>query len=277
MKPSEQLPTLDFVSSLSWAPRHFGTIFSGGIMEQLPERIQKITHEFTGNIRECFGPDVLSVVLYGPATRDELIKGSTSINFMVVVRDNTPSELAPCSVFMKKWAGNGIATPLFITPEYIRDSLDSFPLEFMEMKSSYRVLDGEDYLKDLEFRDSDVRNECEREFKGKLLHLRAEYLALRGNRNGIAGLVVRSLNSFRLVFSGALFLKRCAVPAQTLELLETVAHEYNLDMKFLREIHSLAVGLTKPTPAETDRLFDRYVEQLDKLSHAIDTFCIPEE
>jgi hypothetical protein len=246
-------------------------------MEQLPEHIQKITDEFTGNIRECFGSGALSVVLYGPAARNELVKGSTAIDFMVVVRDNTPSELAPCSAYLKKWSRNGIATPLFITPEYIRGSLDSFPLEFMEMKSSYRVLAGEDYLQDLEFNDCDVRNECEREIKGKLLHLRAEYLALRGNRNGIADLVMRSLNTFRLVFEGALFLKRSAAPEHTLDLLESVAQEYDLDAKFMREIHALAFGQTKPATDETDRLFDRYVEELDKLSHAIDAFCLPEK
>lgn len=246
-------------------------------MEQLPERIQKIADEFVGNVRECFGEGLRSVILYGPAARGEEVKHGPSAEFMVVVRDNTPSELAPCSVFMKKWARHGIATPLFITPEYIRDSLDSFPLEFMDMKSSYTVLFGEDLLRDMAFSDCDVRNECEREIKGKLLHLRAEYLALRGDRKGIADLVARSLNTFRLVFAGALFLKRRPEPEKTSDLLESVAREYDLDAGLLKELQNLARGELRPEATETDRLFDRYVEELDKLSRAIDAYCSPEE
>ncbi len=246
-------------------------------MEQLSERIQKIADIFTENIRECFGEGLLSVTLYGPAARDEQVKGLTAINFMVVVKDNTPSELAPCTVFMKQWSKRGIAAPLFLTPEYIRSSLDTFPLEFMDMKSSYKIIHGADFLKDLEFRDCDIRGECEREIKGKLLHLRAEYLVLRGDRKGLADLVARSLLIFRLVFEGALSLKRKAVPEHTLDLLESVAREYKMDEKFMKDIFALAHGEIKPGPAETDRLFDRYVEELDTLSHAIDAFCPLEE
>ncbi len=246
-------------------------------MEHLSERTRKIANEFVENVRQCFGEELLSVILYGPAARGEEIKGSTAVNFMVVVRDNTPSELAPCSSFVKSWERHGITAPLFITPEYIRDSLDSFPLEFMEMKSSYSVITGADVLKYLEFRDCDIRNECEREIKGKLLHLRAEYLLIRGDRKGLVDLTARSLNAFRLVFAGALALKRSLVPEKTLDLLESVAREYDLDEEFMTELNALARGEIRPDAVETDRLFDRYVEEMDKLSRAIDVYCSPEE
>ncbi len=242
-------------------------------MEQLPEKIRKMADDFTADIRECFGEKLRSVILYGPAARGEDTKGGGNATFMVVIPDNSPSELAPCTPFVKKWARQSIAIPLFITPDYIRDSLDSFPLEFMEMRSSYRVVHGENVLKDLTFRDCDIRNECEREIKGKLLYLRAEYLALRGDRKGLALLVHRSLNTFRLVFTGALSLKGIPAPEDTVGLLDATAGAYGLDQTVLKSLHALARGEIKPEPAEADRLFDRYVEELDRLSKAIDTFC----
>lgn len=246
-------------------------------MEQLPDKIRKMAEDFTANIRECFGEKLQSVILYGHLARGEVMKNGENAMFMVVIPDNSPSELAPCTPFVKKWARNSIAIPLFITPDYIRDSLDSFPLEFMEMRSSYRVIYGEDVLKDLTFQDNDIRDECEREIKGKLLHLRAEYLALRGDRKGLARLVHRSLNTFRLVFTGALHLKRVPSTEETAGLLDAVAAAYGLDRMFLKDLHAMARGDLKPEQTEADRIFDRYVEELDCLSKALDTFCSSEE
>ncbi|MDP2983545.1 MAG: hypothetical protein Q8O92_09490 [Candidatus Latescibacter sp.] len=250
--------------------------FNGGIMEKRNEHMKKVADEFLQNVKSCFGENLQSVILYGPAARDENAPGRFSIHFLVVVRDNTPSALAPCSVFVKKWAKKGIAVPLFLTQEYIRDSLDTFPLEFMEMKSSYQMIFGEDVLGTITFQGCDVRSECEREIKGKLLHLRAEYLLHRGNRKGLIDLIHRSLNTFRLVFAGALFLKKSAIPEKTAELLKAMSSEYGLNEELLDTLHGIAHGGKKPDK-DTDRLFDLYVEELDKLSKALDVFCPTEE
>jgi hypothetical protein len=245
-------------------------------MERLPDHIKKIADIFVANLKECFGEKLVSVIFYGAAARGEEVKGRSLIHFMAVVRDNTPSALAPCTAFMKRWAKERIAIPLFITPEYIGNSLDTFPLEFMEMKSFYTVVLGEDVLREIAFRDADVRIECEREIKGKLLHLRAEYLMHRGNAKELTHLVHRSLETFRLVFAGVLFLKKHHAPEKTPDLLDAVAAEYGLDSALLRKLYDFSRGSLKPDPEETDRLFDLYVEELDKLSRALDAFCVTE-
>ena len=119
--------------------------------------------------------------------------------------------------------------------------------------------------------------ECERELKGKLLHLRADYLTHRHSRVEIAGLVRRSLDTFRLVFSGALHLKKREVPARTADLVQAVSEAFGLDAGLFRSLIELASGKSKPLQEEIDRLFDLYVEELDKLACALDTFGSPEE
>ncbi len=113
----------------------------GGVMNSLPEHHRKKAESFAANLRECFGESLRSVVLYGPAARGEDTKG-TVLSFMAVVTDNSPSAIAPCSGFMHRWTKAGIGTPLIVTPEYIADSLDTFPLEFMEMRSALTVVAG---------------------------------------------------------------------------------------------------------------------------------------
>ena len=239
-------------------------------MGTVPENIKTVTDEFLENIREAFGDTLRSVILYGPTARGETIKKAPYINFMVVLEDNTPSELARCSKYLKKWRKHLIATPLFLDPGYIARSLDTFPLEFLDMTSAYAVIHGEDVLEDITFENDDVRNQCERELKGKLLHLRAEYLNLRDNKKALIDLVDRSLNTFRLLFTGALFLKDVEVPTDTDKLLGLVTKEYELDSLLLIKLRSVAKGDIKIDESEADKLFDLYVEELDTLSHAID-------
>ncbi|MFC1561040.1 hypothetical protein ACFL4V_01035 [Candidatus Latescibacterota bacterium] len=238
-------------------------------MEKVPENIKKITAEFLENVREAFAENLLSVILYGPAARGETGK-TPYINFMVVVTDNTPSELARCSSFVKKWNKHLITTPLFLDPDYIQQSLDTFPLEFLNMSTSYIVVYGENFLEDLDFKVSEVRSQCERELKGKLLHLRAEYLNLRGDKKGLMDLVDRSLNTFRLIFTGALFLKNIEIPKEINILFNIVTEEYDLDILLFKKLISIANGELKMDEKDADELFDLYVEELDKLSNAID-------
>ena len=115
-------------------------------MKKISEQIQKTADAFLQDIRQAFGESLKSVILYGPAARGEIFKNRPYINFMVVVEDNTPSSLARCAGQVKKWRKRLITTPLFLNPEYIGHSLDTFPLEFMDMKASYRVLQGEGVL-----------------------------------------------------------------------------------------------------------------------------------
>ena len=238
-------------------------------MEKLSENMKKITDEFLANMKEAFRDSLISVILYGPAVRGEKSK-EPYINFLVVVEDNTPSELARCAKFLKQWYKRMITVPLFLHPEYIGQSLDTFPLEFMEMSSSYHVVLGTDELDGLEYDASNVRNQCERELKGKLLHLRAEYLSLRGNKKGLMDLVNRSLNTFRLLFSGALYLKDRDIPQKTEDIIDAVTEEYGLDTNLFKKLISVAKGEIKVDETEADTLFDKYVEELDKLSNAID-------
>jgi len=208
-------------------------------MEKVPENIKKITAEFLENVREAFGENLLSVIMYGPAARGETAK-TPYINFMVVVTDNTPSELARCSPFIKKWEKHLITTPLSLDPGYIERSLDTFPLEFLNMSQSYIVLYGENFLEDLDFKAAEVRSQCERELKGKLLHLRAEYLNLRGDKKGLKDLVDRSLNTFRLIFTGALFLKNIEISKEIDILFTIVTEEYDLDTSLFKKLRSIA-------------------------------------
>src|SRR5262249_39499580 len=85
----------------------------------------------------------------------------------------TPDELRKCVAQLPQWHKQGISTPLFVDPAYVRSSIDVFPVEFLDMKQRYRVLYGQDFLQELELKPERLRFQCEQELKGKMLRIAA--------------------------------------------------------------------------------------------------------
>ncbi len=85
-----------------------------------------------------------------------------------------------------KLGGMGIAAPLMMTPAYIKASLDTFPLEMLDIHQRHITLAGEDYFAELAFDDAHMRLQCEREFKRLLIQLRQGLLAAAGRNDVLA-------------------------------------------------------------------------------------------
>lgn len=100
-----------------------------------------------------------------------------------------------------------IAAPLIMTPAYIQASLDTFPLELIEIHQQHLTVFGEDHFADLSFEDAHVRLQCEREFKAILIRLRQGLLAAAGRERLVAELEVEIGGSLARTLRGLLWLK----------------------------------------------------------------------
>jgi len=112
--------------------------------------------------------------------------------------------------------GKGLITaPLVMTPEFLRASRDTFPLELIEIQQQRLVLFGEDLFAALEFEAGHVRLQCERELKVLALAMRHAVVAEGGSESHLRQTALRTLRSLVRVMRGMLWLKnqRQAVPA----------------------------------------------------------------
>ena len=143
---------------------------------------EAICQAFVRDMQGGWGPDLVWVILYGSAARDDFVPRRSDYNFLVVVKDVAPDRLRTLGDAAGRWRKDRVAAPVFMRPEMIPTALDSYPLEFLTMKAAYRVLHGEDPLRELSLRPEDVRLQCERELRGKLLHLRAGAIDTQSKR-----------------------------------------------------------------------------------------------
>ena len=175
-------------------------------MAKAPGRPEEIFDAFTNDCKKVFGADLVSIILYGSGARGEYIPKKSDINFMVLLTEAGISSLGKAMPLVASWKKRRVATPLFLTKEYIASSLDTFPIEFLNLKAAYAVVFGQDVLGGLAFDGRLLRIQCEREIKGKLLQLRQHFLETEGSARKIAALISFSLPTFFSIFQAVIFL-----------------------------------------------------------------------
>ncbi|HID95127.1 MAG TPA: hypothetical protein EYP53_03605 [Candidatus Latescibacteria bacterium] len=246
-------------------------------MTRVPKRPEDILPGFAADVEKVYGEDLVSIILFGSGARGEYVPKKSDLNFLIVVRDNTPSELSKFQAKLHKWRKSNVATPLFLTEEYIRSSLDTFPIEFLDMKSAYKLVKGKDILAGLELSKRDLRLQCERELKGKMLHLRQAFLESRGKVKNLPGLVSSSMAGFAPIFKALLYILGVEPPSKRADLLRKICQSFDLNYELFDDLLQIGRREKKVSASEINYLFDKYVEEIDRLSEKVDALSIEEE
>jgi predicted nucleotidyltransferase len=203
------------------------------MMPKAPARPEEIFEDFASDYRKAFESDLLSIILYGSGARGEYIPKKSDLNFMIVLSESGMDGLSKAIPLVSKWHKKRVNTPLFLTPAAFSSSLDTFPIEFLNIKAAHKVVCGENFLKDLAFDKNYLRLQCEREIKGKLVQLRKHFLETAGNWRETEALISASLPTFFSLFQAIIFLKDKEPIAERHALVTTVAGDRTESRSFL--------------------------------------------
>ena len=232
--------------------------------------IEKIARDFTEDIKKLYGKKLISLFLYGSAAGEDYIPGKSDINFLVVLEEINVGDLDLYLKIRRKWERKKVVTPLFLTEDYIRRSLDVFPIEFLDLKEKHITLYGKDLLAELTIDPVNLRLQIESEIKGKLLRLRQSYIELEGKPKKIKKLLDIALSSLTPAFRNLLRLVGEEVPLSKPEILEKIARRFGLDSDLLARWWKLKTGEIKASAAEIRKLFGNIHEEIEKLMDIVD-------
>lgn len=239
-------------------------------MAKIPKDPTEIFEEFTTDLKNTFQTDLTAIILYGSAATGEYIHKKSDINFLVVLTENGIKKLRKYLPLISKWQKRNVTTPLFLTKEYILSSLDSFPIEFLSMRMKYELVYGEDIMSNLKVEESDLRLACEREMKGKLLHLREGFLSASKDTRDLKMLISQSLATFTTLFTAILKLREAEPPRKRRELFEKMATEFDLDREVFAKLMDVRENSTKIKKQELLDLVEKYIQEIDKLTQIVD-------
>ncbi len=224
----------------------------------------------SGDCKKVFGEDLLSVVLYGSGAGADYNPKRSDLNFLILLTEEGIGRLSGLIEAVKRWRKYSVATPLVISKSFLVNALDSYPVEFLNMKRRYRVVFGDDPLCFLSFGNEYIRLQIERELRGKLLHLRRGWLETRDNAKDLRRLIARSLTAFVSLFCALLYLKQLEIPEQNNDIIRAAAEAIGFDAGVFLACEDIRRGEDHFSSEEIKAAFRRYLQEVEKLTKQID-------
>jgi hypothetical protein len=245
-------------------------------MAKAPQDPKEIFQEIISDYKGLFGDDLVSIILYGSATGQDYHPGKSDINFMIILTEAGIGKLDRAFDTVKKWRKRKVATPLFLTENYVETSQDVFPIEYLSFQRHHIVVHGRGILADLPLKRQFIRLQCEREIKGKLLLLRHAFLESDGKGKAIKDVISQSLGAFAAISEALLYLKGLEAPKGRRGKILAMAGAFKLDSSIFEKLLDIREEKKKPGADELKRLYLFYLGEIGKLAKLVDGLSVSE-
>lgn len=203
-------------------------------LDQLPASMRQPIQAYAQTVQSLAGGNALALTLYG-AIAAGVFDPKLHTARSVVVLDRLDLEMLRSLAKEGPRMGKArIAAPLIMTPDYITASMDSFPLEFLEIQMRHLCVFGRDYFQDLALQENHVRLQCERELKTILIGMRQSLLAAAGKEKLLGEIEADVAERLVRTLRGLLWLhgQRDATPAA--QAVSEIEHSINRELPGVR-------------------------------------------
>ncbi|MBN2453419.1 MAG: hypothetical protein JXB40_04075 [Candidatus Omnitrophica bacterium] len=235
---------------------------------KLPVKLKSVLDAFIDRLKNCYGDGLISAILYGSASSGEFSDKYSNLNIMIVLDDTGLKNLSKIRPIINS-PKFGMITPIFFTEEFIKNSLDVFPIEFLDIKENYLVLHGKDVISGLVTDAKNLRFQCEHELKSKLINVRKGYIDI-GNQAELERLLFRTFTSAIHIMRNLLRLKGINPPYPKEAVLSESEKVFGIDTTVLREILWAKNKKMRLSRNDADALLAALVKELEILSAAVD-------
>ncbi len=186
------------------------------------------------------GDDLVSVVLYGSAARDDFHEQYSDVNVLVVLRHMKPEIYAGLAGVLAWWSHEEkLRPPTIMTLEEMRESADVFAIEMLDIQDAHKVLHGDDVVAGIEVPMNLHRVEVEHELRTTLLRLRNHLLLTNDGDEELTLVMAKSVTSVLTLFRHALIALGENPPHGKPQVLEHAAEVFGFDGKPLRSVLEL--------------------------------------
>lgn len=214
--------------------------------------------------------DIHSIHIVGSSLTEDYHEKTSHIDSLFVLKTMDLKFVELLAPLGRKYHKKGVAAPLVMTPDYIRTSLDVFPMEFAECKFIHQTVFGEDILRDIEISMPDLRQQCEREIKSKMIGLRQAYISSVGDRRMLTERFVHSIAGFMPLFRGIILLMGKERPVREDHVISELSTATGINTDIFRKILDLKRRENTLSKDEMNTVFEEYYEATEKIGDIID-------
>jgi predicted nucleotidyltransferase len=239
-------------------------------LERISPAVRARVEGFLLDLERIAAGRLHSLYVVGSAATPDWREESSDVNVLVMFREMDLPALEAIAPLGKKYGKKRIAAPLVLDVDYLRTSLDVFPMEFLELKLVHETVLGEDLLAGIAVHPGDLRQQCEREVKSRLLGLRQGYIGSLGDPDRLRESLVKVLAGYLALLRGILVLLGKTPDRGRAETLAALAAATGLDIRVFGEILAVKEGRARPSAAELLALFERCYRATEQLGRIVD-------
>ena len=232
-------------------------------------KTEKTLVRIVDEARAAFANDLVSIVLYGSALRDDFVAGRSDINVAIVLESLSFVHLRSLAERLPGWRSAGMAPPLFVDRAFLSRARDVFPMEVLDIRAEHRVLHGEDVFASIDVDFAHLRFELEHEARSKLLRLRVLFAECGAKKKVVRELMLDSVKTFVVLMRTLLRFRGTATQPAALRVLDQFEEDWVLLLPAVREVLHVASG-SGDWERDAIETFADYLSDVEKLVDLVD-------
>lgn len=232
---------------------------------------QQQLDEFVTRLKSAAGDNLQSIILYGSAANGEFHDGRSNINLLCILRETSFARLARIADAVDSWTRLHHAAPLLMTGEELRHSADVFSIEFLDMKRRYKVVYGDDVLRDLQIPMHLHRAQLEYELREKLILLRQHILPAVHDDKRLWELMLSSLSAFTTLFRHVLIAFGEPGPLHSREAVRALHSRVAFDTSPFENLFDIRERRADRKQLDSRQILDKYLQAIQQVTAAVDT------
>ena len=162
---------------------------------------------FVPLVKEVFSDNLVSVILYGSSVKGRFTDKVSDVNILVLIADESPNDVVTLGKKAARLMWKNRITPLILTVNEFVTSSDVFPMEYLDIRHSRKVIFGNDVTEELVITKDNLRHQVEGQLRGSITSLRGSLLHGRGKPGNAKRFLEGWFGAQNALFRGLLRLK----------------------------------------------------------------------
>jgi predicted nucleotidyltransferase len=217
--------------------------------------------------RSSIGDGLESATLYGSAAMGAFDADRSDVNIAFILRELDPATLGALRSSRPVWTRRRVVRPLLLTRAVLESSRDTFPLEYLLIRTFHQPLEGADPFASLVIERPALRLQVERTLRTQSLALAWSYLDAAETPEAARQWATRAGTAIAASVSGLLHLIGETIPPARSELVARAAARFGAPEAALRDVLLPPTGRSR---VETTTLFAEARECLQRLLDAVE-------
>lgn len=230
---------------------------------------EKRIAEFVERMQASEGSNLQSIVLYGSAASGTYDPEFSDLNLLCILMEtnfDAISRVAPIA----QWWSELHRPPLLVGRSELEHSTDVFSIEMLEIREHYRVLLGDDIIRQLQIPMHLHRAQLEYELREKTILLREQLLLALGHERRTWNVLMLSFSPLITLFRHALMAAGDPRPGNAHETLRAIASKFSCSTEGFSEALEVREHRKRQSDIRLRELVSNYLNTVEHVAAAVD-------